>query len=118
MPAIETEFAIVGGGQCGVPLTRTLSEAGRRVVLFEREHLGGSCVNFGCTPSKAAISSARLAHQVRRAGEFGLDMGPLKVEFVAITNSDTDLATFRKGVHIHPTLAEGVHQAVAEICAD
>jgi len=84
MPAIETEFAIVGGGQCGMPLTRALSEAGRRVVLFEREHLGGSCVNFGCTPSKAAIASARLAHQIRRAGEFGLDVGSLEVDFPAV----------------------------------
>lgn len=84
MPATETEFAIVGGGQCGVPLTRALSEAGRRVVLFEREHLGGSCVNFGCTPSKAAIASARLAHHIRRAGEFGLRVGSLEVDFPAV----------------------------------
>ena len=84
MPPIETEFAIIGAGQCGVPLARALAEAGRRVALFESRHLGGSCVNFGCTPSKAAIASSRLAHQIRRAAEYGLHTGELRVDFAAV----------------------------------
>jgi pyruvate/2-oxoglutarate dehydrogenase complex dihydrolipoamide dehydrogenase (E3) component len=71
MKPIETETAIIGGGQAGVPLARVLAHAGHSVVLFEREHLGGSCVNFGCTPSKAIIASARLAADVKHGGAFG-----------------------------------------------
>jgi cation diffusion facilitator CzcD-associated flavoprotein CzcO len=61
------EVLIVGAGQAGIPLARALAHVGQSVALIERKHLGGSCVNFGCTPTKAAISSAKLAHQSRRA---------------------------------------------------
>ena len=57
------DVVIIGGGQAGIPLAFDLAEAGQRVALAERKHLGGSCVNFGCTPTKAAIASAKLAHQ-------------------------------------------------------
>ena len=54
MTDIDTETVIIGGGQTGVPLARALAAEGLR-ILIERAHLGGSCVNFGCTPSKAVI---------------------------------------------------------------
>ncbi len=84
MIAIETETAIIGGGQAGVPLARALASAGRGVVLIEREHLGGSCVNFGCTPSKALIASARMAAAARRAGELGIRISEIEVDFAAV----------------------------------
>jgi pyruvate/2-oxoglutarate dehydrogenase complex dihydrolipoamide dehydrogenase (E3) component len=59
-------------------------EGGMRVGLVEREHLGGSCVNFGCTPTKAVISSARMVHQARRAAEFGLRIPTIEVDFQAV----------------------------------
>jgi hypothetical protein len=52
MAEITIETAIIGGGQAGVPLARALADAGRSVVLIKREHLGGSCVNFGMHPEK------------------------------------------------------------------
>ena len=76
---------IIGAGQASVPLAQALTEAGRRVALAERsEHLGGSCVNFGCTPTKAVIASAKLAHEARRAGEFGLKLGAVEVDYAAV----------------------------------
>ena len=78
------ETAIIGGGQAGVPLARALAKAGRSAVLFERAHLGGSCVNFGCTPSKALIASARLAADARRAGDWGLRIPQVAVDFAAV----------------------------------
>jgi len=78
------EVAIIGGGQAGVPLAYALPRAGKRIVLIERKHLGGSCVNFGCTPTKAAIASARLAHLARRAAEFGLRIPTVEVDFAAV----------------------------------
>jgi len=77
-------IVIIGGGQAGIPLAWELARAGRRVVLAERKKLGGSCVNFGCTPTKAAITSARLAHLARRAAEFGLRIPTVEVDFAAV----------------------------------
>ena len=78
------DVAIIGGGQAGVPLAHALAGAGKRVLLAERKHLGGSCLNFGCTPTKAAITSARLAHLARRGAEFGLRIPTVDVDFAAV----------------------------------
>jgi pyruvate/2-oxoglutarate dehydrogenase complex dihydrolipoamide dehydrogenase (E3) component len=82
----ETVFdvVIVGAGQASVPLAAALVEAGKRVALAERRHLGGSCVNFGCTPTKAVIASAKLAHQARRAAEYGVHVGRVEVDFPGV----------------------------------
>ena len=55
---------IIGSGQGGVPLATNLAELGWRVALIEKGQLGGSCINYGCTPTKTMISSARIAHRV------------------------------------------------------
>jgi pyruvate/2-oxoglutarate dehydrogenase complex dihydrolipoamide dehydrogenase (E3) component len=78
------EFFIIGGGQAGIPIAHALARAGRRVALAERKFLGGSCVNFGCTPTKAAIASARVAHLARRGSEFGLTIPSVTVDFAAV----------------------------------
>lgn len=84
MEAINYDILIIGGGQAGVPLAHALAQGGKRVALAERGHLGGSCVNFGCTPTKAAIASARVAHQARRAAEFGLKIPVVEADFPAV----------------------------------
>lgn len=81
---IETGTVIIGAGQAGVPLVRALAEAGQRPVLIERGALGGSCVNWGCTPSKAVIASARLAAQARRAAEWGVRIPEVAVDYAAV----------------------------------
>src|SRR2546422_8381197 len=78
------DFVIIGGGQTGVPLAHALAKAGRFAALVERKHLGCSCVNFGCTPTKAAIASARVAQLARRASEFGLRVPRVEVDFPAV----------------------------------
>ena len=62
------------------------------VVLMERKHLGGSCVNFGCTPTKAALASARVAHLARRAREFGLEIPAVRVDFGAVIQRAREIA--------------------------
>ena len=81
---MNVDVIIIGGGQAGIPLAYALAKAGQQVVLSERKNLGGSCVNFGCTPTKAAIASAKLAHQARRAHEYGLKISNLEVDFPAV----------------------------------
>jgi pyruvate/2-oxoglutarate dehydrogenase complex dihydrolipoamide dehydrogenase (E3) component len=78
------DVLIIGAGQAGIPLAHALAKVGKRVGLAEREHLGGSCVNFGCTPTKAVISSARMVHQARRAAEFGLRIPTIEIDFQAV----------------------------------
>src|SRR5205814_8327742 len=75
---------IIGAGQGGIPLAQALARAGKRVALAERKHLGGSCVNFGCTPTKAAIASARVASLARRGAEFGVRIPTVDVDFTAV----------------------------------
>jgi pyruvate/2-oxoglutarate dehydrogenase complex dihydrolipoamide dehydrogenase (E3) component len=78
------DVSVIGGGQAGPPLARDLAQAGARVALAERKDLGGSCVNFGCTPTKAAIASARVAHLARRGVEYGVRISAVDVDFAAV----------------------------------
>ena len=82
--APDYDVLIIGGGQAGIPLAWALAAAGKRVALAERKYLGGSCVNFGCTPTKAAIASAKAAHQARRGAEYGLRIPTVDVDFPAV----------------------------------
>ncbi len=111
MPEIEIETAIIGGGQAGVPLARALARAGRGVVLIERAHLGGSCVNFGCTPSKAVIASAGLAADARRAATLGIRIQGLEVDFPAVMDRARDLAA-RARDELDASLARQEHLTV------
>ena len=78
------DVLIFGGGQAGIPLAYALAGEGMTVALAERKDLGGSCVNFGCTPTKAAIASAKSAHEARRASEFGVEVSGVTVNFPAV----------------------------------
>ncbi|MEO6326802.1 MAG: FAD-dependent oxidoreductase [Thermoanaerobaculia bacterium] len=78
------DVVIIGAGQAGIPLAHACASAGKTVAVAERKHLGGSCVNFGCTPSKAVLASARLAHQARSGATFGLRIPTVDVDFPAV----------------------------------
>jgi pyruvate/2-oxoglutarate dehydrogenase complex dihydrolipoamide dehydrogenase (E3) component len=75
---MQTHFdaLIIGSGQAGPFLAVRLAAAGLKVALVEREHLGGTCVNDGCMPTKTLVASARVAHLARRAGDYGVNVGP------------------------------------------
>ncbi len=75
---------VIGAGQAGIPTAHALAKAGKRVALAERKDLGGSCVNFGCTPTKAAIASARVAHKARSGALYGLRIPTVEVDFPAV----------------------------------
>ncbi len=93
------DIMIIGGGQAGTALAQVLAKAGKRVALAERKHLGGSCVNFGCTPTKAALASARVAHLARRGADFGITIPEVKVDFAAVLGRAREIAlSSRKGL--------------------
>ncbi|CAN5202909.1 FAD-containing oxidoreductase [soil metagenome] len=76
----QYDVLVIGAGQAGIPLAYSLAGEGKSVALAERKHLGGSCVNFGCTPTKAAIASGEVAAQARRASEFGVNIPRVEVD--------------------------------------
>ena len=66
------DLLIIGSGQGGGPLATAFARAGKRVALVERVHIGGTCINEGCTPTKTIIASARVAYIARRARSYGI----------------------------------------------
>ncbi len=62
---------IIGSGQAGNPLSHALADRGWTVALIEKEHLGGTCVNTGCTPTKTMVMCAQVAHYARNASNWG-----------------------------------------------
>jgi len=76
---------IVGTGQAGPPLAGRLTKAGWRCAIVERGRFGGTCVNYGCTPTKTLVASARAAYMARRAADFGVAIeGPVRVDMARV----------------------------------
>lgn len=84
MTSDSHDIIVIGTSQGGRFLPVDLAKAGKRVALVERGPLGGVCVNTGCTPTKTMVASARLAHQARRAAEFGVTTGRVAVDLAAV----------------------------------
>jgi len=96
---MKTDVIVIGSGQAGVPLATRLAEAGRRVVIAERKKLGGTCVNYGCTPTKTMVASAHAAHVARTAARFGVKAGPVKIDMAAVVDrKDRIVRQWREGV--------------------
>ncbi len=73
--AQKFDAIIIGTGQAGPPLAGRLSSEGLKTAVIERRKFGGTCVNTGCTPTKALVASARAVHMARRGGDFGFSVG-------------------------------------------
>lgn len=95
---VDVDAIVIGSGQGGVPLAVDLAHEGKRVVLFERGRLGGSCVNYGCTPSKAFLAGAHTAARARHAADLGV-RGDTHVDFSALMGRVRSVRdTFTAGV--------------------
>ena len=88
---------IIGSGQAGNPLAHNLADDGWTVALIEREHLGGSCVNYGCTPTKTMVASAQMAHYARRAAEYGVHVGDVSVNLAEVVARKNDIVQLWRG---------------------
>lgn len=77
------DVIVIGSGQGGIPLATDFANEGRKVVLFERDALGGSCINYGCTPSKAFLAAAHAAGRARQAKKLGIHT-EVEVDFPAV----------------------------------
>src|SRR5437588_17008 len=76
----QYDAIIIGSGQAGNPLAAALGRAGWKTALIERAFIGGTCINYGCTPTKTMFNSARVAYLARRAADFGVHSGDVRVE--------------------------------------
>jgi pyruvate/2-oxoglutarate dehydrogenase complex dihydrolipoamide dehydrogenase (E3) component len=76
----QHDAIVIGSGQAGTPLCFALAEAGRKTALVESRHVGGTCINEGCTPTKTMVASARIAYLARRAADYGVRCGPVGVD--------------------------------------
>jgi pyruvate/2-oxoglutarate dehydrogenase complex dihydrolipoamide dehydrogenase (E3) component len=84
---------VIGAGQAGGPLASEFARAGRKTALIEREHIGGTCVNEGCTPTKTMVASARVAYLARRGGDYGVQTGDVAVDMRRVRERKRDIVT-------------------------
>ncbi len=89
---------IIGSGQGGNPLAQQLAGRGETVALIEPDHLGGTCINTGCTPTKTMIASAQVAHYARNGHRWGVHAGDVRVDLGEVVKRKNDIVeSFRSG---------------------
>jgi pyruvate/2-oxoglutarate dehydrogenase complex dihydrolipoamide dehydrogenase (E3) component len=94
----EYDAIIIGAGQAGPPLATALTSAGWKTALIERKYVGGTCINYGCTPTKTMVASARAAFTAQRSGDYGVNHGPVTIDMVAVRQRKRDTVEgFRSG---------------------
>ena len=95
----QFDAIIVGAGQAGPPLAGRLTDAGQRVAVIERQLVGGTCVNYGCIPTKTLVASAHAAHLARRSAEYGVSTGEVAVDMAKVkARKDKIMLDDREGV--------------------
>jgi pyruvate/2-oxoglutarate dehydrogenase complex dihydrolipoamide dehydrogenase (E3) component len=89
---------VIGAGQSGGPLASAMGAQGWKTAVIERAYPGGTCINWGCTPTKTMIASARVAHLASRSGDYGVHAGPVSVDLGAVRQRKRDMVeSFREG---------------------
>ncbi len=92
------QAVVLGSGQAGTPLCQALAKAGWRTALVEREHVGGTCVNVGCTPTKTMVASGRVAYLARRGTDYGVQTGRISIDMKRVRRRKRDIVKeFRSG---------------------
>jgi len=111
----QYDAILIGAGQANNPLATTLAQAGWHVAIVEREHVAGTCINEGCTPSKTMIASARVAHMARRGENYGVRTGPISVDMTRVRERKRNtVESFRKANRRRLEEAEGVDLLMGE----
>jgi pyruvate/2-oxoglutarate dehydrogenase complex dihydrolipoamide dehydrogenase (E3) component len=114
-PTEHYDAVVIGAGQGGVPLSRALAQAGRKTALVEREHVGGTCINEGCTPTKTMVASAKVAYFDRRSPDYGIQNGPVSVDMLKVRQRKRDIVeSFRSGNERRIEETEGLDLLMGE----
>src|SRR6202011_2421758 len=97
----QYDAIIIGAGQAGGPLSTALAQAGWKTAIIERIHVGGTCINEGCTPTKTMVASARVAYLARRAADYGVHTGPISIDMTVVRKRKRDIVeSFRSGSQV------------------
>jgi len=111
----QYDAIVIGAGQAGGPLATTLARSGRRTALIEREHVGGTCINEGCTPTKTMVASARVAYLARRGTDYGVEAGAIGVNLDRVRERKREIVKrFRHGSLRRIEATQGVDLIYAE----
>jgi pyruvate/2-oxoglutarate dehydrogenase complex dihydrolipoamide dehydrogenase (E3) component len=111
----QYDAIVIGAGQAGGPLSTALAQAGWRTAIIERVHVGGTCINEGCTPTKTMVASARVAYLTRRAADYGVHTGPVTVDMTKVRQRKRDIVeSFRSGSQKRIEATEGVDLLMGE----
>ncbi len=95
---MKYDAIVIGSGQAGNPLSHKLADHGWTVALIEKEHLGGTCINTGCTPTKTMVASAQVAHYARNAARWGVRAREVGVDLPAVVAHKNQIVqSFRAG---------------------
>jgi pyruvate/2-oxoglutarate dehydrogenase complex dihydrolipoamide dehydrogenase (E3) component len=106
---------VIGSGQGGGPMAIALAQSGRKTALIEREHVGGTCINEGCTPTKTMVASARVAYLARRAADYGVRAGEISVDLARVRQRKREIVeSFRSGRLQRLTATPGVDLLMGE----
>jgi pyruvate/2-oxoglutarate dehydrogenase complex dihydrolipoamide dehydrogenase (E3) component len=93
----QFQAIVIGSGQGGNPLCAALAGAGLRTALVEREHIGGTCVNVGCSPTKTMVASARVAYLARRGADYGVRTGNISIDLERVRQRKRDIVEIFRG---------------------
>ncbi|MGQ9654594.1 MAG: FAD-dependent oxidoreductase, partial [Thermodesulfobacteriota bacterium] len=94
MAQVKTDLVVVGGGAAGVAAAVRATQLGAKVTLVEAEKLGGVCMNKGCIPTKCLMETARLYWRLKRAGELGLVVPEVDLDWDQIMARKDDLVAY------------------------
>jgi pyruvate/2-oxoglutarate dehydrogenase complex dihydrolipoamide dehydrogenase (E3) component len=100
---------ILGSGQGGNPLAAAFSAKGKRVALIERRFVGGTCVNYGCTPTKTMVASAEVAYLAGRAADYGVTVGGVSIDMPVVRERKRNMVkSWREGSEKRIKSAENI----------
>src|SRR5207253_4423402 len=113
--ATNYDAIVIGSSRGGRLLPIALAKAGRKVALIERGHVGGTCINVGCTPTKTMVASARMAYLARRGADYGVRTGPVTVDMTKVRQRKRDIVeSFRTSGQRRIEQTEGVDLLIGE----
>jgi pyruvate/2-oxoglutarate dehydrogenase complex dihydrolipoamide dehydrogenase (E3) component len=81
---LNADIAIIGAGSGGLSAAAGAAMLGLKVVIFEKHEMGGDCLNYGCVPSKALLSAAKMAQSAREAAKYGVEVSPPRTDWEAV----------------------------------
>lgn len=113
---MDFEYGVIGGGPAGYTAAMNLAKQGHSVVLFEKDKLGGTCMNKGCIPTKSLLHSSEVFANLKKAEEFGITSDISQFDFAKVAEKkDKTIEKIRKSLEL-AVKNSGVQTFYAEAC--